>query len=92
MVGLSVVLEAQKGGSSSSSSGKKTHQVINKTTMMLSSINTPSPSPLPLPPPPPPEVSLASSQHFIFQAPTFLDQCFLCGKRLLPGKDIYMYK
>ncbi|WVZ12160.1 hypothetical protein V8G54_016690 [Vigna mungo] len=27
-----------------------------------------------------------------FQSPTFLDQCFLCGKKLSPGKDIYMYK
>ncbi|KAF8394593.1 hypothetical protein HHK36_020807 [Tetracentron sinense] len=23
---------------------------------------------------------------------TFLDACFLCRQRLLPGKDIYMYK
>ena len=72
MVGLSVVLEAQK-----SCINKKTPQVINKTTMlMLSSIhNKPSPQP-----------------SSLFQPPTFLDQCFLCGKRLLPGKDIYMYK
>ncbi|KAG5011114.1 hypothetical protein AAZX31_07G228300 [Glycine max] len=74
MVGLSVVLEAQK-----SCINKKTPQVINKTSMMLSSIhNKPSP-PLPQP-------------SSLFQPPTFLDQCFLCGKRLLPGKDIYMYK
>lgn len=71
MVGLSVVLEAQK-----SCINKKTPQVINKTSMMLSSIhNKPSPQP-----------------SSLFQPPTFLDQCFLCGKRLLPGKDIYMYK
>ncbi|TKY54166.1 hypothetical protein E2542_SST18572 [Spatholobus suberectus] len=69
MVGLSVVLEAQKG-----CLNKKTPQVINKTTMMLSSTHKPS-----FPP-------------SLFQTPTFLDQCFLCGKRLLPGKDIYMYK
>ncbi|KAB2067792.1 hypothetical protein F383_05916 [Gossypium arboreum] len=24
--------------------------------------------------------------------PAFLEQCFLCKRRLLPGKDIYMYK
>ncbi|MBA0858309.1 hypothetical protein Goshw_024128 [Gossypium schwendimanii] len=24
--------------------------------------------------------------------PAFLGQCFLCKRRLLPGKDIYMYK
>ncbi|KAL2341780.1 hypothetical protein Fmac_009720 [Flemingia macrophylla] len=76
MVGLSVVLEAQK---SSSVSNKKTPQVINKTTM-LSTINKHSPS--------------ASTNNNVspFQEPTFLDQCFLCKKRLLPGKDIYMYK
>ncbi|KAK4770443.1 hypothetical protein SAY87_030975 [Trapa incisa] len=25
-------------------------------------------------------------------SPDFLDRCFLCRTRLLPGKDIYMYK
>ncbi|KAK7264653.1 hypothetical protein RJT34_32262 [Clitoria ternatea] len=75
MVGLSVVLEAQKG-----CFNKKTPQVINKTTMMCSTINKPS-----LPPHQP-----SSSSHHSLS--TFLDQCFLCGKRLLPGKDIYMYK
>ncbi|KAL2341522.1 hypothetical protein Fmac_009462 [Flemingia macrophylla] len=64
MVGLSVVLEAQKG----CSINKITPQVINKTTIMLNKQ------------PPLPSLS------------TFLHQCFLCGKRLLPGKDIYMYK
>lgn len=66
MVGLSVVLEVQK-----SCINKKTPQVINKTTILSSTIHK-NPS--------------------LFQPPTFLDQCFLCGKRLLPGKDIYMYK
>ncbi|CAJ1940988.1 unnamed protein product [Sphenostylis stenocarpa] len=74
MVGLSVVLESQKG-----CINKKTPQVINKTTIMLGTINK-------KPTPPPPQPSS------IFQPPTFLDQCFLCEKRLLPGKDIYMYK
>ncbi|KOM27941.1 hypothetical protein LR48_Vigan468s010300 [Vigna angularis] len=70
MLGLSVVLEAQKGNAS-----KKTPQVISKTTV-LSSMNKHSPS------------AVNASQH----SPTFLHQCFLCRKRLLPGKDIYMYK
>ncbi|XP_047155680.1 FCS-Like Zinc finger 15-like [Vigna umbellata] len=70
MLGLSVVLEAQKGNAS-----KKTPQVISKTTV-LSSMNKHSPS------------AANASQH----SPTFLHQCFLCRKRLLPGKDIYMYK
>ncbi|XP_019434113.1 PREDICTED: uncharacterized protein LOC109340821 isoform X3 [Lupinus angustifolius] len=67
MVGLSIVLEAQKVSNSSIS--KKSPQVINKT-MMLSNM----------------------TKYYPFQEPTFLDLCFLCRKRLLPGKDIYMYK
>ncbi|KAG5006015.1 hypothetical protein AAZX31_09G042200 [Glycine max] len=85
MVGLSVVLEAQKGSVS-----KKTPQVINKTTMLSSSnINNNKHSSSSS------SVSVVSlSQHSPFQeaAAKFLDQCFLCRKRLLPGKDIYMYK
>ncbi|XP_062150318.1 FCS-Like Zinc finger 15 [Alnus glutinosa] len=75
MAGLSVVLEAQKGGVS-----KKTPQVINKTNVFLSK---PSPS---LPP------SSRKNLHSPSTGPTFLDQCFLCDQKLLPGKDIYMYK
>ncbi|MED6106495.1 hypothetical protein PIB30_005125 [Stylosanthes scabra] len=80
MVGLSVVLEAHKGSSSSSTPKKQIPQVINKTTMMLTSTNA----------------SSSSSQNFVvfqgYTGPTFLEQCFLCRKRLLPGNDIYMYK
>lgn len=84
MVGLSVVLEAQKSGSSSTSSRsscnsggdgyskKNQPQVINKTTLLLNN-NKLSPGFVPAP-------------------TTFLDQCFLCYQKLLPGKDIYMYK
>ncbi|KAE9455202.1 hypothetical protein C3L33_12901, partial [Rhododendron williamsianum] len=35
-------------------------------------------------PSPPPSMPLAATG--------FLDRCFLCRQRLLPGKDIYMYK
>ncbi|XP_019451089.1 PREDICTED: uncharacterized protein LOC109353316 [Lupinus angustifolius] len=85
MVGLSVVLEAQKCDNSDAygngnviiNNNNNTHQVINKTTMMLKKSSLSSSS---------------SSKHSLFQAATFLDQCFLCRKRLLPGKDIYMYK
>ncbi|XP_047169190.1 FCS-Like Zinc finger 15-like [Vigna umbellata] len=55
---------------------KKTPQVINKTTILSTTTTHRKPA---LPPSP-------------FQSPTFLDQCFLCGKTLSPGKDIYMYK
>ncbi|KAL9353519.1 hypothetical protein Peur_056199 [Populus x canadensis] len=58
-------------------------QVINKVTMMIN--NKPSSPP-----------SLSSSRNhsprFSFPVPTFLDQCFFCGQKLSPGKDIYMYK
>ncbi|KDP27820.1 hypothetical protein JCGZ_18900 [Jatropha curcas] len=78
MVGLSIVLEAQKGGVN-----MKTPQVINKANMV---INKPSSS-----------SSSSSSTSFsanssCFPVPTFLEHCFLCGQKLLPGKDIYMYK
>ncbi|XP_057757920.1 FCS-Like Zinc finger 15-like [Arachis stenosperma] len=77
MVGLSVVLESHKGSG-----------VINKTTMMMLSNTTNFP---------PPSSSLNNninnySHNTIFLNPTFLELCFLCRKKLLPGKDIYMYK
>ncbi|KAI5581084.1 hypothetical protein BDE02_08G197500 [Populus trichocarpa] len=86
MVGLSIVLEAQKSGSVNS----KTPQVINKATMMMMMIsNKPSSGP--------PSFSsatapLPSYRNCSFPVPAFLQQCFLCGQKLLPGKDIYMYK
>lgn len=73
MVGLSIVLEAQKGVN------MKTPQVINKITMMI------KPTPLPSPP------ARWINDHSL-AANTFLDVCCLCNKKLLPGKDIYMYK
>ncbi|KAG4949178.1 hypothetical protein AAZX31_15G143000 [Glycine max] len=87
MVGLSVVLEAQKGSVS-----KKTPQVINKT-MMLSSCSSSSNNKHSSSSAAAAVSSVSLSQHSPFQeAAKFLDQCFLCRKRLLPGKDIYMYK
>ncbi|WJX23517.1 hypothetical protein P8452_12720 [Trifolium repens] len=81
MLGLSVVLEAQKNGINKN---KETPKVINKI-MMLNSINKQSPI-----------VSLNSCSqhetHFHEQQTTFLEICFLCKKKLLPGTDIYMYK
>jgi hypothetical protein len=82
MVGLGIVLEEQqphkKKSNISINNNNNTCQVINKTTMMLSTINNKTSSPL--------------SYHSPFKVSTFLDQCFLCSKKLLPGKDIYMYK
>ncbi|WCJ23469.1 hypothetical protein M5689_005492 [Euphorbia peplus] len=54
----------------------KTPKVINKATLMVNS-KSPPPSP---------------SSPATFRLPTFLEHCFLCRKKILPGKDIYMYK
>ncbi|XP_040986096.1 FCS-Like Zinc finger 15-like [Juglans microcarpa x Juglans regia] len=83
MAGLSVVLEAQKGGVSR----KTPAQVINKTTMLLKKNSSPS-----LPPPSTPPPSSRRNLHYLLPGPTFLDRCFLCNQKLLSGKDIYMYK
>jgi hypothetical protein len=87
MVGLGIVLEEgeSKKNISINNNNNNTHQVINKTTItmnMVTTINNKKISPL----------SYSSSHHFPFQKSTFLDQCFLCNKKLLPEKDIYMYK
>ncbi|KAE8683501.1 MATE efflux family protein 5-like [Hibiscus syriacus] len=34
----------------------------------------------------------SSSPSSCSSLPSFLERCFLCKKKLLPGKDIYMYK
>ncbi|XP_068327977.1 FCS-Like Zinc finger 15-like [Pyrus communis] len=91
MVGLSIVLEeGQKG----SGVNKKIPQVINKATMVVinkpfSSSSSSSPSQIT-------HKSFNFSSHSsspsFFGQPSFLDQCFLCKQKLLPGKDIYMYK
>ncbi|MED6219031.1 hypothetical protein PIB30_032162, partial [Stylosanthes scabra] len=44
----------------------------------------PSPPPPPLTPPPPPQQQQ--------QPPDFLFACSLCKRRLVPGRDIYMYR
>ncbi|XP_077219227.1 DUF581 family protein, putative (DUF581) [Tasmannia lanceolata] len=64
MVGLSILLEAQKNLN-------QNPQIISKITMLR---------PLPSNSSPP------------LRAISFLDACFLCKKRLSPGKDIYMYR
>ncbi|KAH7513387.1 FCS-Like Zinc finger 15 [Ziziphus jujuba] len=84
MVGLSVVLESQK-----SSVSKKIPQVINKTTMMISNSKPSSSSSSTMPPLSYPQRNFSQTSSL---TPTFLDQCFLCNQKLLPGKDIYMYR
>lgn len=89
MVGLSVVLEGQNGGTSTTIAGvsKKIPQVINKATMVINSSTKPfSPSALPY------YLKTFTNSPYLPPNPSFLDKCFLCDQKLLLGKDIYMYK
>ncbi|XP_059632749.1 FCS-Like Zinc finger 15 [Cornus florida] len=84
MVGLSIVLEGQKADIN-----KRNHpQVINKITC----ITKPSLHPHPHPHLPASPLWNSSSTTLPPTTSSFLDQCFLCKHKLLPGKDIYMYK
>ncbi|KAK4256608.1 hypothetical protein QN277_006311 [Acacia crassicarpa] len=56
----------------------KTPQVISKTNMSILNNNK--------------KPSSSNSRRSASQTATFLDQCFLCRKRLSPGNDIYMYR
>ncbi|XP_057957702.1 FCS-Like Zinc finger 6 [Malania oleifera] len=99
MAGLGVVLEGQKSGTVGRET--QTPQVINKTSVM-SNYNRPFPSSSPSPPSPFSFFPYASSPSVNQMMPAattmslpgnnFLDECFLCKQKLLPGKDIYMYK
>ncbi|XP_021291580.1 uncharacterized protein LOC110422118 [Herrania umbratica] len=80
MVGLSVVLENQKSGSI----------IISKKTMLINRNNSSSggkacSSSCVL-------LSARTNSQSNYPVPAFLEQCYLCKQKLLPGKDIYMYK
>ncbi|KAH1096531.1 hypothetical protein J1N35_013452 [Gossypium stocksii] len=79
MVGLSVILENQKSGSNINIISKKSPQVISKTSMLINTSSSSS------------KVSFVKSE-LNYGVPAFLEQCFLCKQKLLPAKDIYMYK
>ncbi|KAG4157312.1 hypothetical protein ERO13_D02G055400v2 [Gossypium hirsutum] len=79
MVGLSVILENQKSGRNINIISKKSPQVISKTSMLINTSSSSS------------KVSFVQSE-LNYVAPAFLEQCFLCKQKLLPAKDIYMYK
>ncbi|CDO98844.1 unnamed protein product [Coffea canephora] len=87
MVGLSVVLEAE-GYEDISSKRSAHHQVISKASMIIK----PSPSSPTPPTSPSPFTKRNSSFNLSCGTSGFLDYCFLCRQKLLPGKDIYMYK
>ncbi|XP_038991653.1 FCS-Like Zinc finger 15-like [Hibiscus syriacus] len=83
MVGLSVVLEKQNSGTNIIS--KKNPQVISKTSMLITTITGGSGGGGGG------KVSFVNSQSNYAVSP-FLQQCFLCKRKLLPAQDIYMYQ
>ncbi|KAI4311144.1 hypothetical protein MLD38_036063 [Melastoma candidum] len=96
MVGLSVVLEGGEGeGEAPSAEPRRrrgnaiVEEVISKTFNVPMLMNDPfaAGSSYSLTPPSP-------SPRFRpgFPVAGFLDRCFLCGTKLSPGKDIYMYR
>ncbi|GER52170.1 hypothetical protein STAS_29591 [Striga asiatica] len=82
MVGLSVILENYRDLSE-----KRSPQVISKGISMIKPPSNPSS-------PTSPNGFFRRKQNVsdFSSAYGFLESCFLCRKKLLPGKDIYMYK
>nr|XP_009618978.1 FCS-Like Zinc finger 15 [Nicotiana tomentosiformis] len=82
MVGLSVVLEGYRDISCTAAGTTitaSTWQIVNKASMVMKPTSPTTPS----------------SPFFRRKSTAacgFLDYCFLCKQKLLPGKDIYMYK
>ncbi|KAL8047616.1 hypothetical protein ABFX02_07G012100 [Erythranthe guttata] len=89
MVGLSVILENNKDLSGDEQ--RRSPQVISKGSMIKPPSNPPSPTAAP---PSPAGFSRRRNapSYFSSSACGFLEYCFLCTQKLLPGKDIYMYK
>ncbi|CAH2044670.1 unnamed protein product [Thlaspi arvense] len=77
MVGLSIVLESSNNALSDGFISPKPHQVVNKSAVMVTAI-----------------ASAASDlrRGSCYPDSGFLEHCFLCRRKLLPAKDIYMYK
>ncbi|ESQ32379.1 hypothetical protein EUTSA_v10005101mg [Eutrema salsugineum] len=77
MVGLSIVLESTNNTFSDRLISPKPHQVVNKSAVMITAI-----------------ASAASDlrRGSCYPDSGFLEHCFLCRRKLLPAKDIYMYK
>ncbi|PIN02836.1 hypothetical protein CDL12_24648 [Handroanthus impetiginosus] len=83
MVGLSVILENYKDLSE-----KRSPQVLSKGSMIKPPSNPSSPTT----PTSPSGFSRRASLSRSSSISGFLEHCFLCKQKLLPGKDIYMYK
>ncbi|OIT27358.1 PREDICTED: uncharacterized protein LOC109214048 [Nicotiana attenuata] len=82
MVGLSVVLEGYRDISCTAAGTTITAsawQIVNKASMVMKPTSPTTPS-------------SPFSRRKSPAACGFLDSCFLCKQKLLPGKDIYMYK
>ncbi|KAG9139388.1 hypothetical protein Leryth_017302 [Lithospermum erythrorhizon] len=89
MVGLKVVLEGNSGidwnNNCYSNTTSAYHQVVSKASMIVNKTTSPTSST-------PPYFSRRSSPFVKTSNSNFLDNCFLCRKKLLPCHDIYMYK
>lgn len=80
MVGLSIVLETSNNTLRDGVTSPKPHQVVNKSAVMVTAIAS--------------AASDLSRGRRGTNCPDsgFLERCFLCRRKLLPAKDIYMYK
>ncbi|XP_012828487.1 PREDICTED: uncharacterized protein LOC105949701 isoform X2 [Erythranthe guttata] len=85
MVGLSVILENNKDLSGDEQ--RRSPQVISKGSMIKPPSNPPSPTAAP---PSPAGFSRRRNASSFSPACGFLEYCFLCTQKLLPGKDIYI--
>ncbi|KAL1212901.1 FCS-Like Zinc finger 15 [Cardamine amara subsp. amara] len=84
MVGLSIVLETTNNNTVSNGIiSPKPHQVINKSTVNVTTTAIASAA----------ATNMSSLRRESFNSKSgFLEHCFLCRRKLLPAKDIYMYK
>ncbi|CAN8265546.1 unnamed protein product [Cochlearia groenlandica] len=80
MVGLSIVLETTNNTRNHSDGllSPKSHHVVNKVAVAVTTVASSAVSEL--------------RRGGCYSDSGFLEHCFLCRKKLLQGKDIYMYK
>ncbi|XP_010482194.1 PREDICTED: uncharacterized protein LOC104760895 [Camelina sativa] len=81
MVGLSIVLEMTNNSNNTVSDGCLiSPKVVNKANVLVTTTAITS------------SASSVTNLHRHYQDSGFLQHCFLCRRKLLPAKDIYMYK
>ncbi|XP_010440169.1 PREDICTED: uncharacterized protein LOC104723484 [Camelina sativa] len=80
MVGLSIVLEMTNNNNTVSDGCLISPKVVNKANVLVTTTAITS------------SASSVTNLHRRYQDSGFLQHCFLCRRKLLPAKDIYMYK